>query len=211
MKLSLTPRPLGLFSLTCALVLGALGQPACSSTPAASDPPDATVSGDASSASDAKAPPDATPPDADAAQPDAAQPDAAMAPPGPTELPAFEGALVTYANGGKFFGYKAVARTVDPDASKVDVPTNVYTAYFDDSTNRVFVTLPNRTPATLDLSATGPAKVDLGFGGADRVEGLLTSGKLEVVEATDKKLKARFYGEVAGVKVHGAIDAVLAP
>ncbi|HRG96972.1 MAG TPA: hypothetical protein PLR99_12035, partial [Polyangiaceae bacterium] len=154
---------------------------------------------------------DPTPAPADAGTADAARPDAAVPPPGPTELPSFEGALVLYANGGKFFGYKAVARSVDLDASKVDPATNTYSAYFDDSTNRVVVTLPSRTPGTLDLSAGGPAKVDVLAVGDDRAEGLLTGGKLEVVEATDKKLRARFYGDVGGVKVHGALDAVLVP
>lgn len=181
----------------------------CSSTPAAEPAGDASSPLDAATSLDATSPPDAAP--AEAGPPDAARPDAAVPPPGPTDFPAFEGALVLYANGGKFFGYKAVARSVDGDASKVDPATNTYSAYFDDSANRVVVTLPNRTPGTLDLSAGGPAKVDVLVVGDDRAEGLLTGGKLEVVEATDKKLRARFYGDVGGVKVHGALDAVLAP
>lgn len=190
-------------------LVGALAALAgCSSTPAG-DPPADPAPLDAAAPRDATPPPDAAP--ADAGTADAARPDAAVPPPGPTELPSFEGALVLYANGGKFFGYKAVARSVDLDASKVDPATNTYSAYFDDSTNRVVVTLPSRTPGTLDLSAGGPAKVDVLAVGDDRAEGLLTGGKLEVVEATDKKLRARFYGDVGGVKVHGALDAVLVP
>lgn len=134
--------------------------------------------------------------------------DAAVAPPGPTEFPAFEGAFVTYANGGKFFGYKGVAKDVDTDSSKVDV--NIYTAYFNDSGNRFVITLPARTPGTLDLSGTVKVEISVPQG-ADRVEGALTAGKIEVVEATDKKIKARFYGETAGVKFHGAVDATLVP
>lgn len=179
----------------------------CSSTPVAEP------------ALDAAAPTDAAPPPvmadaaplADAGATDAARPDAAVPPPGPTEFPAFEGALVLYANGGKFFGYKAIAKSLDTDASKVEAATNTYSAYFDDSANHVLVTLPNLTPGTLDLTAGGLAKVDVLVVGDDRAEGLLTAGKLEVVEATNKKVRARFYGEVGGVKVHGALDVVLAP
>ncbi|MBK6464623.1 MAG: hypothetical protein IPF92_27010 [Myxococcales bacterium] len=183
----------------------------CSSTAAPATP---ATPADAAPAVDASGPePDATSP-ADAGAPDAARPDAAVPPPGPTSFPAFEGGLVLYANGGKFFGYKAVAKSVDADASKVDAPTPpsvAYYAYFDDSANRVVIALPNRTPGTLDLASGEPAKVDVLVVGDERAEGLLTGGKLEVVEATDKKLRARFYGDLGGVKVHGALDAVLSP
>jgi hypothetical protein len=176
---------------------------ACSSSPAV-----APIDDDAGTTGDSGTTPvDSTAPDA--ATVDAQQPDSAVPPPGPTEFPAFEGAFVAYANGGKFFGYKGVAKDVDTDSSTVAAATNVYTVFFNDSANRVTITLPARTPATLDLSAT--AKVDVVVVGQDRLAGELAGGKIEIVEATDKKIKARFYGDTGGVKVHGAVDAIVVP
>lgn len=173
---------------------------ACSSTPTA--PAD-----DAGTTTDARTTPTGT--GTTTATPDSAPPaDAAVAPPGPTEFPAFEGAFVAYANGGKLFGYKGVAKDVDTDSSKVE--TNVYTGYFNDSGNRFVITLPNRTAGSFDLSPTVKVEVFVAQGG-ERAEGALAGGKLEVVEATDKKIKARFYGDTGGVKIHGAVDAVLVP
>jgi hypothetical protein len=183
------------------LAFAALAVPACGSSETAPPADDAGTS----TPTDARA---AT--DTGTAPPASSEPpkDAAVPPPGPTELPAFEGAFVFFANGGPFFGVKEVAKDVDTDSSKI--AANVYTGYFNDSGARFVITLPARTPATLDLSATAKVEVSLPRG-ADRTTGELSNGKLEIVEATDKKLKARFYGETSGVKVHGAVDATLVP
>ncbi len=177
---------------------------ACSSSPAV-----APIDDDAGSTSDSSTTPTDSSTTQDASTADVQEPDSAVPPPGPTEFPAFEGAFVAYANGGKFFGYKGVAKDVDTDSSTVVAATNVYTVFFNDSANRVTITLPARTPATLDLSAT--AKVEVVVVGQDRLAGELAGGKIEIVEATDKKIKARFYGDTGGVKVHGAVDAVVVP
>ncbi len=171
---------------------------------------DSTPASDAGTTTDGQVSPTDAQTAADGSTPDTSTPakDAAVPPPGATEFPAFEGAFVAYANGGKFFGYKEVAKDVDLDASKVT--GNVYTAFFNDSGNRFVVTLPARTAGTFDLSATVKVEVSIALG-ADRAEGALANGKIEVVEAGDKKLKARFYGDTGGVKVHGAMDATLLP
>jgi len=192
-----------LASAVCALALVGALVAACSS--------DATVT-DAGTTADASTPQDgstSTPSDA-SATPDTATPprDAAVPPPGPTEFPAYEGSFVVYANGGKFFGFKEVAKDPDTDASKVT--GTVYTAFFNDSGSRFIVTLPNATAGTYDLSPTVKVEVTV-VSGAERAEGALANGKIEVAEAGAKKLKARFYGDVGGVKVHGAVDATLVP
>lgn len=183
------------------LVCSALAIPACSSSETA--PPE----GDAGTSTPTYA---RAATDTGTAPPASSEPpkDAAVPPPGPTEFPAFEGAFVFFANGGPFFGVKEVAKDVDTDSSKV--AGNVYSGYFNDSGARFVITLPARTPGTLDLSATAKVEVSLARG-ADRTTGELANGKVEVVEATDKKLKVRFYGDTSGVKVHGAVDAMLVP
>mgnify|MGYP003377191402 CR=1 FL=1 len=189
------------FASFTGIVLGGVLFSACSSSPSVAPLDDDAGAADARPTSTTDAVSTSAPDSAPA-------PDAAVAPPGPTEFPAFEGAFVTYANGGKFFGYKGVAKDVDTDSSKVE--TNVYTAYFNDSGNRFIITLPNRTAGTFDLSATVKVEVSVAQG-AERAEGVLAGGKLELVEATDKKIKARFYGDTGGVKFHGAVDATLVP
>lgn len=186
-----------------ALVSASLVGVACSSSdPAPADDAGTTTDGQTTPTDGQTTPTDGG---ADTAVPPR---DAAVPPPGATEYPAFEGKFVAYANGGSFFGYKEVANDVDTDASKV--AGTVYTAYFNDSGNRFVVTLPNATPGTYDLSPTVKVEVTI-VSGSNRVEGALAGGKIEVVEAGAKTLKARFYGDTSGVKVHGAIEAALVP